>query len=140
MYGLLTGLLGTLYAGLIICLTSLVDAMSGGKASEQPIALVISTLETATLFLPVRWRIQSLIDRWFCRKKYDAEKTLATFSATLQSETNLEQIRAQLQAVVQETMQSASVSLWRRQPEQAHTALAHRLDQHDQMPTQPGPD
>ncbi len=118
VYALLTGLLGALYAGLIIGLTSLAGALSGGQASEQPIILVISTLAIAVLFLPVRQRIQSLIDRRFYRRKYDAEQTLAAFSATLRNEVNLEQVSAQLLSVVQETMQPAYISLWLRQPEQ----------------------
>jgi len=117
VYGLLTGLLGALYAGLIIGLTSLADVMSGGKASEQPVALVIATLAIAALFLPVRRRIQSIIDRRFYRRKYDAEKTLAAFSASLRNQVDLERIQEQLLAVVQETMQPEHVSLWLRVPE-----------------------
>ncbi len=120
VYGLLTGLLGALYAGLIIGLESLAGAVTG-TTGQQPVALVISTLAIAALFQPVRKRIQNLIDRRFYRKKYDAEKTLAVFSATLRNEVDLEQIREQLLAVVQETMQLAHVSLWLRPPEAPRT-------------------
>ncbi len=115
VYGSLTGILGGLYAGLIIGLTSLAGAVTG--TTNQPVVLVISTLAIAALFLPLRKRLQNLIDRRFYRKKYDAEKTLAAFSATLRNEVDLEQIREQLLSVVQETMQPAHVSLWLRQPE-----------------------
>ncbi len=118
VYGSLTALLGALYAGLIIGLTSLADSLSGGHASEQPGALVISTLAIAALFQPARRRIQALIDRRFYRQKYDAEKALAAFSAALRSETDLEQLRAQLLSIVNETMQPAHVSLWLRSPDQ----------------------
>jgi hypothetical protein len=126
VYGLLTGLLAALYAGLIIALESLADVMSGGQASEQPLVLVVSTLVIAALFLPLRRRIQAIIDHRFYRKKYDVEKTLAAFSASLRNQVDLEQIQEQLLAVVQGTMQPASVSLWLRQPERPHTASAHR--------------
>ncbi len=122
VYGLLTALLAAFYAGLIIGLTSLTDALSGGQASEQPVVLVISTLVIAALFQPVRRRLQMIIDRRFYRQKYDAEKALAAFSATLRSEVNLEDVREQLIAVVHETMQPAHVSLWLRQPERPGTA------------------
>jgi hypothetical protein len=116
VYGLLTGLLGALYAGLIIGLESLAG-LFGGTAAQNPVVLVISTLAIAALFLPVRRRIQVIIDRSFYRRKYDAEKTLAAFSATLRNQVDLEQVRAQLLAVVNETMQPTHVSLWLRPPE-----------------------
>jgi hypothetical protein len=116
VYGLLTALLGALYAGLIIGLEALAGAITGGQTTQQPVVLVVSTLAIASLFLPVRRRIQNLIDRRFYRKKYDAEKTLAAFSATLRNEVDLEHLSEHLIAVVQETMQPAHVSLWLRQP------------------------
>jgi hypothetical protein len=127
VYGLLTGLLGALYAGLIIGLESLVGVITGQAA--QPVVIVVSTLAIAALFLPVRQRIQAIIDRRFYRKKYDAEKTLAAFSTTLQSEVDLEQIYEQLLAVVQETMQPAHISLWLCQPEQRKPPAAHKASQ-----------
>src|SRR5262249_39510949 len=118
VYGLLTGILGALYIGFIIGLTSLAGLFT--KQTSNPVVLVIATLAIAALFQPVRKRLQALIDRRFYRRKYDAEKTLATFSATLRNEVNLVQVQEQLLSVVQETMQPVSVSLWLRQPERSH--------------------
>jgi hypothetical protein len=119
VYGLLTGLLGAVFAGLILGLESLAGAITG--ATNQPIALVISTLAVAALFLPVRQRIQAIIDQRFYRKKYDAEKTLAAFSTTLRQEMDLEHVHEHLVAAVQETMQPAHVSLWLRPLERHST-------------------
>ena len=117
VYGLLAGILGALYVALIIGLEHLAGAIAG-QAANNPVVLVISTLATAALFLPLRRRLQALIDRLFYRRKYDAEKTLAAFSATLRNETDLEQLRGHVLAVVNETMQPTHVSLWLRQPVQ----------------------
>lgn len=115
VYGVLTGLLGALYAGLIIGLESLAGLFAGQTATN-PLILVVSTLAIAALFQPVRKRIQRVIDRRFYRHKYDAEKTLEAFSASLRNEVDMEQLRVHLLMVVQETMQPAHASLWLRQP------------------------
>ena len=120
VYGLLTGLLGALYAGLILGLESLAGAVTGATG-QQPVALVVSTLAIVALFQPVRSRIQRVIDRRFYRRKYDAAKIMAAFSATLRQEVDLDELRAQVLAVVQETMQPASLTLWFRPVKQQQT-------------------
>src|SRR5712692_24217 len=117
VYGGLSGILGALYAGLIIGLESLAGVITR-QGSQQPVVLVVSTLAIAALFQPLRHRIQAIIDRRFYRRKYDAAKILAAFSATQRNVVDLDDLSKQLLAVVQETMQPEHVSLWLRPPEQ----------------------
>jgi len=126
VYGTLTALLALIYFGFVIGLESLVHLFTG-QAGQSPIVIVASTLVIAALFQPLRHRLQRFIDRRFYRSKYDAAKTLEAFSATLRNEVDLSQLREELVAVVQETMQPAHVSLWLRSPER-HTVEPRRLE------------
>jgi hypothetical protein len=111
VYGSLTAMLIGLYFGAIVTLQRLFIVLTGEKST---LAVVASTLVIAALFNPLRRRIQSFIDRGFYRKKYDARKTLESFSAKLRDETNLDALSDDLVGVVKETMQPAHVSLWLR--------------------------
>jgi hypothetical protein len=91
------------------------------------VVIVISTLAIAALFQPLRHRLQHIIDHRFYRQKYDAARMVAAFSATLQNEVDLSQLSEQLVAVIRETMQPASISLWLRTPSQERRPGSHQL-------------
>jgi putative effector of murein hydrolase LrgA (UPF0299 family) len=133
VYGTLTALLALLYVGLVVALQALFKAITG-QVGASPVVIVISTLAIANLFQPFRRRIQKIIDRRFYRRKYDAARTLAAFSATLRNEVDLSQLSEQLVAVVQETMQPASVSLWLRTPRQERRPGTDHLSQLNGVP------
>ena len=111
VYGLLTVLLAALYFG-GVAITQVTFRALTGQEKQPQLATVISTLVIAALFNPLRRRIQGFIDRRFYRSKYDARKTLETFSAKLRDETDLDVLRDDLVDVVRDTMQPAHVSLW----------------------------
>jgi hypothetical protein len=109
VYGSLTVTLIALYFGGIVLLQRILVTFTGERST---LAVVASTLLIAAMFNPLRRRIQSFIDRRFYRSKYDARKTLETFSAKLRDETDLEALNDDLVGVVREAMQPAHVSLW----------------------------
>jgi hypothetical protein len=111
VYGSLTVTLAAIYVGGVVVLQYLFRALTG---QESQLAIVVSTLAIAALFVPLRRRVQALIDREFYRRKYDAAKTLEGFSAKLRDETDLQRLGNELVSVVQQTMQPEHVSLWLR--------------------------
>jgi hypothetical protein len=111
VYGSLTVLLASAYVGGVVGLQAIFRGLTG---QESTLAVVASTLAIAALFNPLRRRVQTFVDRRFYRKKYDARKTLETFSGRLRDETDLHTLSSDLVAVVRETMQPAHVSLWVR--------------------------
>ena len=113
VYGALTAILAGIYFGGVTATQALFRTLTSQEELPQ-LVVVASTLLIAALFNPLRRRIQSLIDRGFYRRKYDAAKTLEGFSTKLRDETDLEALRGDLMGVVKETMQPAHVSVWLR--------------------------
>jgi hypothetical protein len=113
VYGCLSASLALVYFGGVATTQAIFRALTGQEQQPQ-LAVVVSTLVIAALFMPLRRRIQSFIDSRFYRRKYDARKTLEAFSTKLKDETDLDALSGDLVGVVRETMQPAHVSLWLR--------------------------
>jgi len=113
VYGSLTATLAGVYFGGVTATQALLRTLTGQEQLPQ-LVVVASTLVIAALFNPLRRRVQNLVDRSFYRRKYDAAKTLETFSAKLRDETDLNSLNSDLLSVVRETMQPEHVSLWLR--------------------------
>ncbi|HEX5585219.1 hypothetical protein [Gaiella sp.] len=109
-YAALTVVLGAAYAGLVLGGQALFSSFAGGSN----LAIAVSTLIAAALFLPLRSRIQRVVDRRFNRRQYDAQRTLEAFGSRLRNELELDALRGDLVDVVSETMQPAHARLWLR--------------------------
>jgi hypothetical protein len=110
VYLSLTTVLALVYAVGVVGAGSLVREVTGREQSNLVVAA--STLVVALLFRPIRTRVQSLVDRRFYRRKYDAVRTVESFSARLRDEIELETLATELVAAVDDTMQPAHVSIW----------------------------
>ncbi|HZJ51312.1 MAG TPA: hypothetical protein VFF07_10835, partial [Actinomycetota bacterium] len=108
VYLVLTATLGLSYFALVAGISSV--------AGESSLTVAGATLAVAALFQPLRQRIQAFIDRRFYRSKYDAEQTLADFSAKLRNDIDLDHLTTEMAAVVHDTLQPAHFSLWLRTP------------------------
>jgi hypothetical protein len=104
-YAILTALLAGTFIGLV-ALTTDTLALSGR------VGVAASTLAAAALFNPLRKRTQRLVDRRFNRARYDAEATVAAFTARLRDAVEIDVIRADLLDAVNRAVQPTHASIW----------------------------
>jgi hypothetical protein len=114
-YGLLTVVLGILYAGTVVVLGQILNPQTGDSA----LAVAASTLLMAALFQPLRRRIQDMVNRRFNRRRYDAAKTIEAFAARLREQLDPDALSAEILGVVNQTMQPTKASVWLRPPTSA---------------------
>jgi hypothetical protein len=106
-YALLTGLLVGVYAGLVLLA---IEVLRLGSS----VAVAVATLAAAALFNPARIRVQRLVDRRFNRARYDADRMVAAFAASLQDAVDLDVVQAGLAGTVRAALEPAQLPVWIR--------------------------
>jgi MFS family permease len=114
VYAVLVAILAALYLGGVTVVGALLRTVTGGSGA---IGVTVSTLIVAAVFQPLRGRIQRAVDRRFYRGRYDAVRTLESFSGRLREQVEIESVSGQVLDVVHQTLQPAHVSLWLRPPQ-----------------------
>jgi hypothetical protein len=107
-YAIITAVLAGVFAGLVL-LASVVLELKGS------VAVAAATLIAAALFNPLRRRVQRAVDRRFNRARYNADLTVAAFASRLKDAVDLDSVREDLAAVVQQALEPAHISLWVRE-------------------------
>lgn len=124
VYGALTLILGLFYVISVVVLQRVFRTLTG---QTSDLAIVYSTLAIALVFMPLRGRMQNIIDRRFYRRHYDATKTLASFGDRVRNVVDLGILAGDLLQVVQNTMEPTFVSLWLRDVADSRASGGYRL-------------
>jgi len=110
VYGAVTALLAATYFAAVVLIQALLRPFTSGSE----LAVAASTLLVVALFQPLRRRVRGTIDRRFYRSRYDAARTIDSFSSRLRDEVELDAVRAELVAVVYDTIRPSHASVWLR--------------------------
>jgi hypothetical protein len=108
-YALVTALLALPYLVVL-------PVASGLLEGSGSLVVAAVTLAVAAAFQPLRRRVQSLVDRRFNRRRYDAARTVDAFATRLRDQVDLDALHTELLTVVHQSMQPTLASLWLRPP------------------------
>ncbi|CAN5891287.1 hypothetical protein BH23ACT10_BH23ACT10_16350 [soil metagenome] len=104
-YALVTAVLVGVYALVAVVPSAMLDV-------ESDLLVAAATLAAAAVFVPVRRRVQQVVDRRFNRARYDAALVVERFGDRLRDDLDVDGLTGDLRGVVAATVQPAHVSLW----------------------------
>jgi len=116
-YAIVTVVLGGTFVGLVLGLQALARPLVG----SSQMAVAVSTLIVATLFGPLRGRVQRVVDRRFNRSRYNALQLSEGLAARLRDQVDLDAMRAELIGTAVSAFQPAAVSVWVRGDRGGHS-------------------
>jgi hypothetical protein len=105
-YAVVTALLAGVYFGIVAAAGTIIPPAYGS------VGVAAATLAVAALFVPVRRRIQSAVDRRFNRARYDAARTINSFASAIRTELSQVELTDQLLRTVHLALAPASSSVW----------------------------
>ena len=108
-WALVTGILATLFVGLVVGLQAVLPVGPG-----DTLVVAASTLVAFALFQPLRRRVQRAVDRRFDRARYDGERTAVAFAERLRNEVDLAGLETDLTDVVGLALRPSSTGVWIR--------------------------
>ncbi len=106
-YAVLTGLLVSVFAGLVLLTTRVLPFSS-------PVGVAAATLAAAALFSPLRNRLQRIVDRRFNRARYDADALVTAFGSRLRDAIDVETVLGELSSVAARSLEPSTVTVWVR--------------------------
>ena len=83
VYAVLTALLGAAYSVLVVCLTRLFATV---EHDPSPLAIALATVVVTAGFLPVRARVQRIVDRRFAKRRFAAVSMVEQFATRLRND------------------------------------------------------
>jgi hypothetical protein len=111
-YAVVTAVLALVYISVSIIPATVLDAPAGATSGGSERFVAAATLTAAGAFVPVRRRVQAVVDRRFNRSRYDAQRVVERFGSRLRRDVDLDSLTGDLRGVVASTVQPAHVSLW----------------------------
>jgi hypothetical protein len=117
VYAAVTVVLGSSY----FLLAGLVLPLVAGDEDTPAVFVAAVTLLLAAAFRPVHNRIQSMVDRRFNRRRYDASTITEAFATRLRDELDIDTLSSELVATVSDSMEPAHVSVWLRRKTASQT-------------------
>jgi hypothetical protein len=111
-YAILTAVLVAVYAAGVLAAQALIAPLA---PSRGPLAVAVSTLLAASLFQPLRGRIQAIVDRRFNRARYDLEREAAAFAERIRDEVDLGELRREVVGAVDRSLAPSGIGVWLRE-------------------------
>lgn len=109
-YGAVTLVLFLVYFATNILLQNAISPLVDGNV----IATAVSTLLVASLFQPVRRRIQRAVDRRFHRARHDADRLVDVFAGRLRESVDLPRLVGDLRQTAGEAVEPTAATVWLR--------------------------